>query len=143
MSLGEDAEHPHPNYYHAFAMRLLTHNLMCCIKCQHYPLAVEATEVAPAEAPFDDDFIRRMLNRICYDYLVEAFESLRTTQPGLQSKKALPATLEAVDLSESSDDLRDIHFALNAFAVKQGALKCTKCETRFPIVDYVPNMLVE
>lgn len=124
-------------------MRLLTHNLLCCIKCQHYPLDVVAIDVVPAEAPFDADFVRRMLNRINYSFLVSAFEGLRQSQPSLQHKSSLPTTLEEVDLSDNSAALRDIHFALCAFAVKSGSLKCAKCETSFPINEYVPNMLVE
>ncbi|CUG62097.1 Hypothetical protein, putative [Bodo saltans] len=123
-------------------MRLLTHNLLCCVKCQHYPLDVRATDIAPAEAPFDADFVRRMLNRVTYAYLVDAFESLHS-HPALQSVASLPPTLEEVDLSDESTQLRDIHFALNAFAVRNGALTCSKCETTFPINEFIPNMLVE
>ena len=28
-------------------MRLLTHNLMCCVACRHFPLDIEAEEIAP------------------------------------------------------------------------------------------------
>lgn len=124
-------------------MRLLTHNLLCCLKCQSYPLTVEATDVAPAEAPFDADFVKRMLNRLCYSYLAEAFNDLRSKHIGLSGTNPLPLTIEEVDLSDNSAVLRDIHFAMNAVAIRNGNLRCPKCETCYQIVEYIPNMLVE
>lgn len=124
-------------------MRLLTHNLLCCPKCQSYPLDIQSTDLSPAEAPFDAAFVRRMLPRLLYQNLVDAFASLKQQNRQLDNHGPLPPTLEELDLSDESKDLRAVHYAMNAVAVKNGALKCPQCETRCPIVDYVPNMVPE
>jgi uncharacterized protein YbaR (Trm112 family) len=36
-----------------------------------------------------------------------------------------------------------VYLALTGLAVKSGVLKCNTCQTKYPIVDYIPNMMVE
>jgi multifunctional methyltransferase subunit TRM112 len=125
-------------------MRLLTHNLLCCLKCQSYPLDIQADVVAPAEAAFDATFVRRMLARITYSYLVDAFNALREQHQSISMTAAIPATVEEVtDLTDESAQLKAIHFAMNGVAVKNGKLKCAHCSMEYLIDDYIPNMVLE
>lgn len=126
-------------------MRLLTHNLLCCLKCQTFPLQIESTTVAPADAAFDADFTKRMLARIHYQYLYDAFEQLHAQQKHtLAHASSIPASVEEIDLNDpDSDSLKAVHYAMCAVAVMEGSLVCGACSTRFPISGGIPNMMIE
>lgn len=124
-------------------MRLLTHNLMACPKCSTFPLVIKPTEVSPTDSEYDPDFVRRMLPRVDYNDLVKATETLKAVCPAMKAIQ-LPPTVEQVNSSVDLDPtMVSCYAALTGFAVKQGALECTACTTTFPIVDYIPNMMVE
>ncbi len=125
-------------------MRLITQNLMCCVQCQHFPLDVEARDIAPVEAQYDAEFTRRTLQRIEYAYLVDAFTAVKKQCASSLSHAAdIPPSLDGVDTKrEDSPQLRAIHYALCAIAVKNGNLACHKCGTKYPIKEFIPNMMV-
>ena len=123
-------------------MRLLTHNLLCCLKCQSFPLVVDARDIAPVDAAYDGLFVRRMLARLEYQYLRDAFRAAKEANPTLLAAFSdLPDSLDGADLSDGSATSRAIHFAMNGFMVKNGSLRCAKCETVYPIIDSIPNMV--
>jgi multifunctional methyltransferase subunit TRM112 len=124
-------------------MRLLTHNLMACPKCSSFPLAIDAVEVGPTDSEYDPDFVRRMLPRIDYKDLVAAVDSIRPKCPAMAAV-VLPPTVEEIDTSNDLDrSMVACYAALTGFAVKQGALNCPQCTTKYPIIDFIPNMMVD
>ena len=50
-------------------MRLLVHNMMCCLKCDSFPLKIEATEVENEEQDENKEFVLNMLQRVDYEAL--------------------------------------------------------------------------
>lgn len=126
-------------------MRLLTHNLMACVKCQSFPLDVEAAVVTPTDCEYDPDWVRRMLSRIDYEILLKGYADVKASEggKGLPVLK-MPATVDEVDTSSDlNESMVAVYSALTGFAVKTGQLKCSKCTTAYPIVDFIPNMMVE
>ena len=126
-------------------MRLITHNMMCCIKCQSFPLDIADSQAAPAESAYDANFVRRMIPRIEYSILVGAFQQLKEQNPQVLAKAAdIPPTLEGIDAdNDDAPELKAIHFALHAVAVRSGKLVCPKCTTEYAIAEFIPNMMVE
>jgi uncharacterized protein YbaR (Trm112 family) len=123
-------------------MRLLTHNLLCCLKCQSFPLSVTSSEIAQVDAAYDGLFVRRMLARLEYPFLRDAFNEQKAAHPSLLAAHAeLPEALDDSHLVDGSPVSRAIHFAMNGFMVKNGILRCSKCETVYPIIDSIPNMV--
>lgn len=124
-------------------MRLLTHNMMCCIKCKHFPLGIEATELSLREQSTDLPFIQNMLGRVEYPVLVATVEMLRSQRPDEMScVPALPPTTSDINFADEGHVMA-IHVALTAILVKNGALVCGACQARFPVVDFIPNMMAE
>lgn len=124
-------------------MRLLTHNLMACVKCQTFPLTIEPTEVVPTHSEYDPEFVRRMLPRIEYSTLLEAFEAVKAKNPALGAATLAP-TVEEIDISnDMSPSMINAYLALTGLAVKNGTLRCPTCTTKYPVVDFIPNMMVE
>jgi len=60
-------------------MRILVHNMMCCLKCDSFPLKIEATEVENEEQDENNEFIKNMLPRIDYDALKMAAKDVSFT----------------------------------------------------------------
>lgn len=58
-------------------MRLLTHNLLACLRCEEFPLTVTGSVEYVATA-FDEAFVRRMLHRIHYDVFLKGVAEYRT-----------------------------------------------------------------
>lgn len=67
-------------------MRLLTHNLLACLQCEHFPLDVTASttnaavgypQVKCTQVDFDENFTRRMLSRIDYDIFLHGVKAFR------------------------------------------------------------------
>jgi multifunctional methyltransferase subunit TRM112 len=124
-------------------MRLLTHNLLACPKCNSFPFQIEAKEVVPTDCEYDPEFVRRMLARIAYEDLVAAVASIKPRCPAMAHVN-LPATLEQVNVASDMDPtMLSVYAALTGFAVKNGALRCPQCTTQFLITDFIPNMMVE
>lgn len=124
-------------------MRLLTHNMMCCIKCKHYPLGIEATELSLRQQTTDLPFVQNMLGRVEYNVLLSVVDMLRTQQPEVMSCiPALPPSVEAINFADESHVMA-VHVALTAILVKNGALVCGSCHARYPILEFIPNMMAE
>lgn len=125
-------------------MRLLTHNFLACLKCESYPLGVQASETASIDVAYDAEFTRRMLARIDYPSVVTTYHSLRNAHPSIcGGSDTLPETVEGADLGDESQFLRTLHHALNVVAVKEGQLKCPQCQTTYAITQFIPNFLIE
>ncbi|AAZ12546.1 hypothetical protein, conserved [Trypanosoma brucei gambiense DAL972] len=123
-------------------MRLLTHNFLCCIQCQSFPLQLQATELEVLASEYNPEFIRTMLARMDYTYLVEAFNSLRSQkQDQVDAGNVLPEKLEDVDLSDDSRDLKAVHYAIQDVAIREGALRCPQCKREYPIREFIPDMI--
>ena len=124
-------------------MRLLTHNMMCCIKCKQYPLGVEATEISLREQTTDLPFVQNMLGRVEYPVLIAIVDMLRAQQPETMGCiPPLPPTVADINFADESHVMA-VHIALTAILIKNGALTCGACNARFPIVDFIPNMMAE
>lgn len=50
-------------------MRILTHNMLCCLKCDHFPLTIKAKEKVEDQQEEDLKFVIHMLPKIDYDAL--------------------------------------------------------------------------
>ncbi|KAH8612939.1 putative Trm like protein [Trypanosoma vivax] len=125
-------------------MRLLTHNFLCCLACQSFPLCVQADELEVLSLEFNADFVRVMLARMDYEFLTNAFEGLRGKLEEMGGTvKSLPEKLEQVDLSDDSEDLRAIHYAIQEVAVRQGALVCSQCKREYAIREFIPDMVLQ
>lgn len=147
-------------------MRLLTQNFLACLKCESYPLRVTATELTEVSVERSDDFTRRMLARVDYGYLLQGYQDLRAaaaTAAAVEGQegdseaseaaasaaaicahaKDLPATVEDVDLSDDSEDLKRIHYAINELAVRNGALTCESCGVKYNIREFIPNFVLD
>ncbi|KAK2949282.1 putative multifunctional methyltransferase subunit TRM112 [Blattamonas nauphoetae] len=121
-------------------MKLLTHNLLQCIvpacRKHHYPLKVTASLLNVEENPFDAIFASRMLERLEYNILLEAYNSLRQDgQPELP-----PAVPE--DGASNEVFLQSLFFAINCLDVVEGAMTCSSCGRIYPIHNSIPNMIV-
>ncbi|EPY35811.1 multifunctional methyltransferase subunit TRM112 [Strigomonas culicis] len=124
-------------------MRLLSHNFLCCLQCDSYPLAIDATAVVAMDVAYDAEFTRRMLARMDYGYLVAAYRALALKFPDSVRGGALPDTIEGADLSDESEFLQVLHYAMNVIAVRDGELRCPSCSTRYMVSDFIPNFVLE
>ncbi|KAG2379246.1 hypothetical protein C9374_007385 [Naegleria lovaniensis] len=116
-------------------MRLLVHNMMCCLKCESFPLKIEATEVENEQQDENKEFILNVLQRIDYDALKSAASNL--------SIEGLPDTLPE-NVGENEAAMKSLHKLLLELQVKNGELVCTNpsCGRRYPIKDRIPNMVL-
>ncbi|GET85878.1 hypothetical protein, conserved [Leishmania tarentolae] len=139
-------------------MRLLTHNFLACLKCDTYPLLVNAVEVEDIPVEYDAEFTRRMLARVDYASLRKTFHALREahesvrgpshdegtdTTEAVPASSELPETMEGADLSDNSEFLHMAHYAMNVVAVRNGTLECPACQRTFAINDFIPNFVPE
>ena len=146
-------------------MRLLTCNFFACVVCNSYPLDVTAAELAPAEARYDEAFLRRMLARLDYGILTSHAQQLKLQHPAILSQVELPSSVDAFSetallsagANGSSDAgpvstssvgggvsqqqyLTHLHHILVAVAVRNGQLSCPQCHTQYPIKEFIPHM---
>jgi multifunctional methyltransferase subunit TRM112 len=126
-------------------MRLFQHNLLACVKCQSFPLAIEAKTIAPAATDFDAQWTRRMLARVDYAILRGGLEQLKEQHPQvLGSMVSLPESMDDLDVSsDESPHLRAVHAALASVAVQDGTLTCGHCGLKYEVKDFIPVMLVK
>ncbi|ORC84846.1 multifunctional methyltransferase subunit TRM112 [Trypanosoma theileri] len=125
-------------------MRLVTHNFLCCLECQGFPLELHDVQMEILPCEFDSTFVRLMLARMDYTFLLEAFNALKTQQEQLlETANPLPERLEDVDLSDDSEDLKAIHYVIQEVAVRQGRLVCSQCKREYPIRDFIPDMVLD
>jgi multifunctional methyltransferase subunit TRM112 len=117
-------------------MRLITHNLLMCNKKgveNGYPLIIEAEEVDVVACDFQAAFVRKMLTKLDWSAFLAGAKTLKLAD-------GLPDTLPGAEADE--DTLRKIHHALLEVHVKQGKLVCPESGRAFPIIDGIPNMLL-
>ena len=122
-------------------MRLYAHNLLACLKCQSFPLEIGPnSEIAPTSDDFDEDFTRRMLARLEYKFVRDAFKTLKQQHPVVLANHNLPDTLDDIDAA-NVEHLKHVFYALSAIAVKNGTLHCGHCNSIYDIKDFIPVML--
>lgn len=120
-------------------MRLITHNLLTCNKkgvTNGFPLRIEPSEVEVVASEFSADFVRKMLAKIDYAAFLAGATALSVAD---ELPLALPGDGEP---PLSDEQLRAVHHALLDVHVKQGKLVCPESGREFPIVDGIPNMLL-
>ncbi|EFC42926.1 predicted protein [Naegleria gruberi] len=108
---------------------------MCCLKCDTFPLKIEATEVENEEQEDNKEFILNMLQRVDYEALKGAAKDL--------SIEGLPDILPE-NVGENEAAMKSLHKLLLELQVKNGDLVCTnpQCGRRYPIKDRIPNMVL-
>ncbi|ETN17350.1 hypothetical protein PPTG_05172 [Phytophthora nicotianae INRA-310] len=120
-------------------MRLITHNLLVCNKKgveNGYPLAIEAEEVEVVACDFQAAFVRKMLTKLDWNAFLTGAKALKLAD-------GLPETLPSAEEGATDEEtLRKIHHALLEVHVKQGKLMCPESGRAFPIIDGIPNMLL-
>lgn len=123
-------------------MRLLTHNLMCCLKCKHFPLEIVSTDIDfNKDQAYDREFVQRMLGRIEYEILAKAVEQIRVNNAeDIAVIPKLPTTLAEIDVT-NDNVLHCLHLAISGIVVRNGELQCPSCTTTFPITEYIPNLM--
>ncbi|KAK1947128.1 Multifunctional methyltransferase subunit TRM112 B [Phytophthora citrophthora] len=120
-------------------MRLITHNLLMCNKKgvkSGYPLNIEAEEVEIVACDFQAAFVRKMLTKLDWSAFLVGAKALKLSD---DLPEALPSAEEG---ATDEDTLRKIHHALLEVHVKQGKLLCPESGRAFPIIDGIPNMLL-
>jgi multifunctional methyltransferase subunit TRM112 len=147
-------------------MKLLTHNLLTSKILKNvvngYPLKIEATKVEVKSVDFQPEFVARMMKKVEYKALYEAaqtvskfffcFISLRNSvfflfrclNSKLDYSKDLP-TIENYnqdELESNEELLKKIHMVLLEVEVLEGNLICPETGRKFPIMNGIPNMLV-
>jgi multifunctional methyltransferase subunit TRM112 len=123
-----------------------------------YPLIVKPKTVILEEAPLDVEMIRRILSRIDYNALKEAY--LQISDVCVESNIEVPSLPEAIplrlvaqqnivgNLDEFFDDdadiaaLKHLFRALFEIHVIEGFLVCPDTGREFPIRDGIPNMIL-
>ncbi|KAE8906418.1 hypothetical protein PF005_g516 [Phytophthora fragariae] len=120
-------------------MRLITHNLLMCNKKgveNGYPLVIEAEEVEVVACDFQAAFVRKMLTKLDWSAFLAGAKALKLAD-------GLPETLPSSEEGATDEEtLRKIHHALLEVHVKQGKLVCPESGRAFPILDGIPNMLL-
>ncbi|KAF4036758.1 Trm112p-like protein [Phytophthora infestans] len=120
-------------------MRLITHNLLVCNKKgveNGYPLAIEAEEVEVVACDFQAAFVRKMLTKLDWNAFLTGAKALKLAD-------GFPETLPTAEEGATDEEmLRKIHHALLEVHVKQGKLVCPESGRAFPIIDGIPNMLL-
>lgn len=126
-------------------MRLLTHNTLRnssqTAKGEGFPLKITATEIRVEEAPVltEDEqqlsFVKGILGMLDWSALVKA-----ASEMGLEN--ALPPTLTE-DLAKDEDFLRALFHVLMNVHLVNGILTCPVTGREFPVMDGIPNMMLE
>ncbi|KAL0482602.1 multifunctional methyltransferase subunit [Acrasis kona] len=116
-------------------MRILTHNMLCCLKCDSFPLKIVAVNKEQDEQDENPEFIKHMLDRLDYDALKSAAKDL--------SIEGLPDALPE-NVAENQAALTSLHKLLLEVVVKDGELQCTNpaCNRSYPIKQGIPNMVL-
>ncbi len=122
-------------------MRLYAHNLLACLKCQSFPLEIGPNaDIAPTSDDYDEAFTRRMLARLEYKFLKNAFNTLKQQHPVVLANHSIPDSLDELD-AKNTAQLKEVFYALSAIAVKNGTLHCSHCNSIYNVVDFIPVML--
>ena len=114
-------------------MRILTHNMMVCLKCDHFPLTIKATNKSENEQEENLDFIKHMLSKLDYSALKSAANDLEIA--------GLPDTLPD-NVFENTAALQSLHKLLMEVVVVDGELVCPNCQRIYPVKNKIPNMVL-
>lgn len=118
-------------------MKLLTHNfLQCHVKGvkNGYPLKIEAAKIEERDADYDPDFLRSMYKRIDWKAFLEGAHALGCGE-------GLPSAVTD-ELLQDDAFMQKFHHALLEVCLEDGALICPETGRRFPVVNGIPNMLL-
>jgi multifunctional methyltransferase subunit TRM112 len=114
-------------------MRVLSHNMLLCLKCNHFPLKINATNKTEEKQEENIEFIKHMLSKLDYPALKSAADDL--------SIVGLPDTLPD-NIFENEAALKSLHRLLMEVTVVDGELICPKCQRSYPIKNKIPNMVL-
>lgn len=106
---------------------------MVCLKCDHFPLTIKATNKQEEEQEENFDFIKHMLSKLDYGALKSAANDLEIA--------GLPDTLPD-NVFENENALRSLHKLLLEVTVVDGELICPNCERVYPIKNKIANMVL-
>uniref|UniRef100_A0A7R9WN83 Multifunctional methyltransferase subunit TRM112-like protein n=1 Tax=Craspedostauros australis TaxID=1486917 RepID=A0A7R9WN83_9STRA len=151
-------------------MRLLTHNfLQSNVKgtTKGYPLRIEAKEVVIEDSPVDAELLVKMISRMKYDALVQAYDQVITTAAAAtaaadtakndgdssktsaeQIKQLAPAASMPKEpptqetLQNDATIQKILYDALFNVHVITGQLICPDTGRKFPIKQGIPNMIL-
>jgi multifunctional methyltransferase subunit TRM112 len=120
-------------------MRLITHNMLVCNKKgveNGFPLRIDAVEVQVIETEFSVEFVRKMLTKIDWPAFVAGAKALNVAD-------GLPEQYDGEQHGGDEALLQKVHHALMEVHVKKGSLVCPESGREFPIIDGIPNMLLQ
>ena len=110
-----------------------------CSTTNGYPLKIEPGKVVVEKSPFDKGMVLRMLSKLNYDVVVQAYQQLVTTEDADMAKKELPEKLP----DELDDELlQTLHHVIFDIHLVEGMLICPGSGRRFPVKDSIPNMIL-
>ncbi|KAA6401082.1 MAG: hypothetical protein EZS28_003387 [Streblomastix strix] len=121
-------------------MRLLTHNIMQCVSptCmnQHRSLKLQATKVEISQNEYDNIFTQRMIGRIDYDVLLEAYKSI------IQNEYPILPPIPPQDIQGDDNFMKAMFFAIQTIIIVEGEMRCPQCGHIYIIHDTIPNMII-
>jgi multifunctional methyltransferase subunit TRM112 len=142
-------------------MKLLTHNILTSKMLKNvvtgYPLKLIANKIEETKSDFQPEFIEKMIQRINYDALYCAAESVGCFFSKSLSfefvysfkvghSDGLPNTAEFIDsqtdLLKKEEFVKKLHQVLLEIEIVEGELVCPETGRTFPIRNGIPNMLV-
>ncbi|KAL0592014.1 hypothetical protein ABG067_000667 [Albugo candida] len=118
-------------------MRLVTHNMLICNKkgvTNGFPLRIEAEDIDVIESEFRPEFLQKLLGKLDYSAFLQAATSLKLAEK-------LPSCLTE-DVYEDDQAMKNIHHVMFDVHIQKGRLICPESNREFPIVDGIPNMLL-
>ena len=123
-------------------MRLLTHNLIQCVKCNNdgFPLRLvveNADDMTECECAFDPSFMQHILDRLDLACITETVNRLPLD---IEVTAELPTECPSGTLPE--EDLENLHRVLNCYEIIKGTMTCPSCAQVYEINDRIPNMIV-
>ena len=95
-------------HFSTFFMRLITHNLLCCEKCQHYPLNIKAEAVELLAEEFNLAYITRLMARVDYNFLMSALKDIVTS---FVDEKAYQEVVSANSADADEDEDQPLTFS--------------------------------
>ena len=122
-----------------------------------YPLRIEAEEVVVEESPVDAVLLKKMLSKLDYPVLREAFQQIKHKIAVVPSSdtttttipESLPETLLLLEDNNNSDDddetrrlQQQLHLVVFDIHVVEGHLVCPDTGRKFPIKEGIPNMIL-
>lgn len=117
-------------------MKLLTYNFLTskCIRGVQvgFPLKLNIVETKVVHTDFNSEFITRMLPRLEWSAICAA-----ATNIGSEIPQTMPA-----DIQNDTETLQKLHHVLLEVDVIEGTLECPETGRVFPIINGIPNMLL-